>query len=521
MAAIARQRSLQLNQVKVTQRTCLKCDQCRNDSKKCTPAVVSLESPSNKCERCQRLGHACGPLRRAHTYKTSSSGRFSRFGTNLQQFLGTSQAYKSKELGSNHSTGLCRLANVVGAGQFLFRQQCELTAIRPLSPPNAVLDQQGSLLQNLASKLEREFESTVDSLAAESGQAETDAHASVSLLSDCLQDRFNMFQLQLSRFHSTHDGRGPIFVSCKSWRRRLCPSLSSFNLLACTERAASEVNPGSLRVNKHASSAGSHLREQYIEASAELDAIMKDDIPRLPTSSQNSMATDIGYQIHGKVPASHLAYWNFDKDVAFDLATQNGLLALPVNMFNQNLIHLAVKMSDIGFLKRLADEDGESFAKALGVQNHLSTMQYHTPLQLARIIGDNDIVCLLAARSTEIRCWSKVLPGPAVTVSNLTTTGFMDHDMAGRLVNMEAAPENNINEEISYPCGRLFGIEQVSVSDSIQSVQQSLDYLKMPQDETMFNSEYGSAWKNFDPDDLFQSNFLGHKPSRPLPDATW
>ncbi|KAK5078485.1 hypothetical protein LTR64_003103 [Lithohypha guttulata] len=367
--------------------------------------------------------------------------------------------------------------------------------------------------KNLASKLEREFESTVDSLAAESGQAETDAHASVSLLSDCLQDRFNMFQLQLSRFHSAHDGRGPIFVSCKSWRRRLCPSLSSFSLLACTERAASEVDPGSLRVNKHASSTGDHLREQYIEASAELDAIMKDDIPRLPTSSQNSMATDIGYQIHGKVPASHLAYWNFDKDVAFELATQNGLLALPVNMFNQNLIHLAVKMSDIGFLKRLADEDRGCFAKALGVQNHLSTMQYHTPLELASIIGDSDIFCLLAARSTEIHCWSEVLPEPAVTISNLTTTGSMDHDMTGWLVPMEAAPENNVNEKISYLYDYLFRTGQVPLNDSIRSVQHDLDHLKMSQDETTFNS-------GEDPNDLFRSNFLGHKPSKPLPDAT-
>lgn len=53
------------------------CEQCRNDRQRCMPEQRDWNRTETRCDRCVKLGHACGPpnpkpRRRSRTYQIDS-----------------------------------------------------------------------------------------------------------------------------------------------------------------------------------------------------------------------------------------------------------------------------------------------------------------------------------------------------------------------------------------------------------------------------------------------------------------
>ncbi|KAJ9652733.1 hypothetical protein H2198_008053 [Neophaeococcomyces mojaviensis] len=218
-------------------------------------------------------------------------------------------------------------------------------------------------------------------------------------------------------------------MACLDSTSEILSVLAGHALFSTTEQIVNGIDPVKLCLNKDAFGAARLQSEHYKKARTQLECFLSECLQRKSPPGKGLTKKHGSYdntEVCISFPASHLAYWNLDKEAAFEISIENGSLDLPVNTMGQTLVHIAAQAGDIGFLKRLRDFDESVFAMA-------STIGWgYTAIDLATILDDKDTFRLLVGHGVESFPWIEHLVHLAFAANSPSIVSCILHD--GRIV---------------------------------------------------------------------------------------
>lgn len=379
-------------------RTFLKCHRCRKDGKKCLPATGTV-----KCLRCTRLGHTCGPRERAASIRRRSSGKCSKtvaehdmadFGES--NILPAQTRSIDGELSQDSDVDLVldQLHELFVVQLIVSRCLCELAPLlRRLTDDSALL-RQHQILVDMGTKFSMRYRELAK---LTSSQIDAQLNDSQRFQCETLKLKFKLLQsLNLGFFKLGTSEVHEDYAHLLSFDAHPLAIPKQGEYIACTSQILSAIDLVKLRVGECAFLASGLEPQQYVAAQEQIQSILQKVFAPQTLNPENVIfgeteGIDADSASKPYFPAAHLAYWNNDPEAAFRLMTNNGGLDLSTNLFNQNLLHLAVKAQDIGFLKRLVNLDPSLTRASI-------TGAGYSPLVLAIILDDFDIFGLLIGR---------------------------------------------------------------------------------------------------------------------------
>jgi len=166
------------------QRDFLKCHRCRHDGKKCDSGGRDWESKREKCLRCSRLGHECGPSeRKSNRQKSLISTAYNDRHT-LPAVVDQARVFVSGQRPQSRTSGVkrpmvpwavdddmqpfSRLATIIASQQVLFRCRSDLWTLVPSIGP-ADLQKHDDRLTNITSILDDDFQSIAAEISSQLG----------------------------------------------------------------------------------------------------------------------------------------------------------------------------------------------------------------------------------------------------------------------------------------------------------------------------------------------------------------
>lgn len=414
-----------LHQIESPARDYLKCPQCRKDGKKCLPNNNLHTIMNAKCCRCARLGHACGPRERAVGRRKSGTATRRSTKSNdgppkLDHELAQQQMVVLPSglatTPQSLSTRLDRLLELLAMQQILFRCRCELALLLRKLPDDSAFKQHDRYLKSLNSKLMLQYQKVMTSGNAIIERRGQVLEPNQSLLHENLRLKFEILQLQCLRLStiSWPEHSETVFTNSNFATQHLVLTSPPLEYVSCTRQISAVIDPFTLRIREGSTVPALDI-EDYLKAQEQLQPILERTFAEGNASQEAPSSNAVNNEhkaSHIFFPASHLAYWNLDKEAAFKLSTCTGVLDLPFNTFNHTLVHIAVKACDVGFLKKLIDFDRDTLERASIMGSGYS------PLDLATILDDFDVFGLLVGRCINVSLWTPHLLHLAIAANS-------------------------------------------------------------------------------------------------------
>lgn len=311
-----------------------KCQQCRRDHK---PCLRHSQSPSEKCERCTRLGHKCGPL-----VKAKAKGRPK---TNLDT------DDERKRTCRTSATCVCPFQTALSKGWLLDRIPNLGRATYSLAV-NATAQR---MFERYCSDLQVCLRSRLSSLR--------------TLVDDTIKrcewfkDSLKWFISQLHRHQlfghqelwsqdediQSLSGKGSIYSS-------LDHSSGDFKVLVCSANVLS--NP--IHESPHRTGIRECFKGLPVEYYKSTELALKTFIESIfgnitGEENQSSCADSISSADRCRIfPASHIAYLNMDREAAFELwNASNPMPDLHTDILGRTLPHIAAEAGDTKLLESM------------------------------------------------------------------------------------------------------------------------------------------------------------------------
>lgn len=392
-------------------RTFLKCTQCRKDGKKCEDSRAKSCNDNRaiirwtKCRRCTRLGHKCGPRVRADSKRQRA----------------VSCPAETDEASPDQI--LTNIVTYLVIQCVLLRCRCELWPLSRRLPDDPLFNEQRSRLRDMNLKLDQLYRTAARDWQLHSQKQEASSDIERYLISENLQLRFENGRWQHNwldvNWGDNPDATCPA-PSTAQQHRSLHQNEQEYVL--CTRWILNGIDLATCRILKYPIQSPQIHIDKYLEASVQLQKIFEPFFADTNTFTSRS-PSQANVSNHGisrvLFPAAQIAYWNLDKEAAFRLSTQSGVLDLPNNAFNQNLLHLIAMAGDRGFLDRLVDFDRVALARAS--VNRID----HSPLDFATVMDDYNMFNCMIGRCINISPWTPHLMHLAVTAQSLNVVGII------------------------------------------------------------------------------------------------
>lgn len=400
----------------------LKCDQCRKEHKKCIPRNREWgKRHQQKCDRCDRLGHACGPLeRKPKTVQqdrvpypesqravrsqpavpcsvTRNNGTAARLARPLEPYAIGGSASAASMLLFLIPTYELILSCKINLRRL--RQSCMLT--------EPMYSHRRNILDAFTMRMQSRFEAA-NRLAEAQPQGRRSAdHEPLYWKVTSLNVRYGYlscidvmseatgFQLEQGRWlemPTSQDNDDARVLTCTanilntSRRNSLQPGLGDYSTL---ERQIEDL----MRTSQHAQT---HT-----------------------ASPLNPGVSSILEHTAWSFPATHIAYLNNDKDTAFELWRQSPTVDFDaVDILGRTFLHLLIESGDEEMTKRIASHDANAISSAGCDKLGLSPLDFAT--------GSNNWELRDLLHHHRARSYRHLMPSLSDVAQRATDEGYTD-----------------------------------------------------------------------------------------------
>lgn len=433
-------------------RAFLKCAQCRKDNKKCDPSERDWNGAQQKCDRCHRLGHDCGPSVRKPKLLTAATNKVTENVSPFQDLNQREELLGSGALGAITSlptptepepshrtaTDIGRLAAMVSTHEilllclFMFIRTAEGLNLEPTKVAR-IRSALGSLIEQIYAAFERaEKIEEKRSLSMKDPEREV-LCLKMAYLRERRYHLLNMKSLPDANVGLVERDRG--FVN-------FLPDNVEGHILSCTSKIFAKQHVESYTpLNRVLSKMDDYINlESYITEI--LSKFHNVDLGLLAGTTELDASTQ---PASSTFPASHIAYWNNDRDIALQLWKRSSDHHYDTDILGRTLLHVTAAAKDKQTIQDIVRHDAgvawHTCRDRLGLRplDYLSGPDDHACRQLLYDHGmrpalSQNLFCMPSREQLAQRLQAENLPNAATIVGGAQQG---NHTSAATLTDLE------------------------------------------------------------------------------------
>lgn len=439
-----------------------KCQQCRWDKQKCLPFERDWKNGEQRCQRCEKMGHSCGPpllsTKKHHTgFVSLEPGTVLqeiRCAPSMQSGARKLQAAtkRMKDMEYNHRARPLCLKNLNHYATQLNGLSSDIDAVTTEKIKTRLANTLATMLLMLRCQLdfikltetleasdrcdrEQQFEAVHQLLRDEFSQAVRLAFFRLQQLgaADRRQEEYelNLWQnkerviqcqrslIQKSPFRQPGeetDVFSPIsdIIVCE-YEVLLCTKyvLVDSSCLVQSSPAQDDTDASQMRL------------EKYMTASEQISEFVQEVLPTnmqgcktLSSCSSNIATSQSTWNPSHGFPPFHIAYWNHDRVMAKELWETTLRRTMRADLYGRSFAHVVVQARDLQMLTTIGKYDNSAIESA-GSDDFGWTL-----LHMAIVLNEQDLFAVCAARGAELGD-HRYLLDLAVKVGGLAITKIM------------------------------------------------------------------------------------------------